>query len=109
MPPPYQRHVFVCTNERSASDPRGCCHARGGEEVLAAFKQALKQQGLAGSVRANSSGCLDACAQGVSVVAYPEGVWYARVTAADVPEIVSSHLVGGAPVERLKRVSEKKG
>jgi (2Fe-2S) ferredoxin len=36
------------------------------------------------------------------VVVYPEGVWYGGVTAADVPEIVESHLVNGKPVERLR-------
>ncbi|MGC4115363.1 MAG: (2Fe-2S) ferredoxin domain-containing protein [Myxococcales bacterium] len=102
MPPPYERHVFVCTNERPASDPRGCCKARGSEPVLAALKKAAKEKGLAGKVRVNASGCLDACAQGPSVVVYPEGVWYGKVTQADVEEIVSSHLVAGTPVERLK-------
>ena len=56
---------------------------------------------LAKTIRANVAGCLDACAQGVAVVVYPEGVWYGGVTVADVPEIVESHLIGGRPVERL--------
>lgn len=53
-------------------------------------------------MRANACGCLDACARGVSVVVYPEGVWYQRVAVADVEEIVDRHLVGGSPVERLR-------
>ena len=53
-------------------------------------------------VRANSSGCLDNCALGPSVVVYPEGVWYGHVRPEDVPEIVESHLVNGVPVERLR-------
>jgi (2Fe-2S) ferredoxin len=36
------------------------------------------------------------------VVVYPEQVWYGGVTAADVPEIIEQHLVGGVPVERLR-------
>ncbi len=102
MPPPYLRHVFVCTNERPDTDPRGCCKARGSEEVLSALKKAVKEKGLAGKVRANASGCLDACAQGPSVVVYPEGVWYGKVSQADAEEIVSSHLMTGVPVERLR-------
>ena len=102
MPPPYQRHVFVCTNERPASDPSGCCKAKGSEAVLAALKKAAKEKGLAGKVRVNSSGCLDGCAQGVSVVVYPDAVWYGKVTQADVEEIVASHLVEGRPVDRLR-------
>lgn len=101
MPFPFRRHVFVCLNERAAGDPRGCCTARGAAEVLEAFKVTLKARGLAWTVRAQKAGCLDACEFGPSVVVYPEGVWYGRVTQADVDEIIDRHLVGGAPVERL--------
>jgi (2Fe-2S) ferredoxin len=102
VPPPYERHVFVCTNERPATDPRGCCRAKGSEQVVAAFKKALKDHSLTGRVRANSSGCLDGCSQGTSVVVYPDGVWYGGVRVEDVEEIVASHLVAGTPVERLR-------
>ncbi len=102
MPPPFERHVFVCTNERPAGHPRGSCKERGGEQVLAAFKQLLKEKRLNVAMRACASGCLDACEQGAAVVVYPEAVWYGAVTAADVPEIVERHLQGGRPVERLR-------
>ncbi len=97
----FRRHVFVCENRRPDDDPRGCCASRGGEAVRAALKAELKRRGLAGTIRANGAGCLDACQHGASMVVYPEGTWYGGVTAADVPEIVESHLVGGRPVERL--------
>lgn len=97
----FRFHVFVCENERDPSDPRGCCAARGGKAVRKALKAALKEKGLAGSVRANSAGCLDACEHGAAVVVYPGAVWYGRVTPADVPELVEKHLVNGQPVERL--------
>ena len=48
------------------------------------------------------AGCLDQCAEGVTVVVYPEAVWYRRVTPEDVDEIIDKHLVGGEPVERLR-------
>ena len=35
------------------------------------------------------------------MVIYPEGVWYAPRTVADVDEIIETHLVGGGRVERL--------
>jgi hypothetical protein len=35
-------------------------------------------------------------------VVYPDAVWYAALTPEDAREIVSSHLVGGEPVERLR-------
>jgi (2Fe-2S) ferredoxin len=101
VPFPFDRHVFVCLNERAADDPRGCCAARGAAQVLDALRREVKARGLSHAVRAQKAGCLDACEQGCAVVVYPEGVWYGRVTAADVPEIVESHLVRGVPVERL--------
>lgn len=101
MPGPFERHAFVCLNERAGGDPRGCCAARGAAAVLDAMKAGAKVRGLADRVRVQKAGCLDACAQGVSVVVYPEGVWYGGVTLADVDAILDEHLVGGRPVERL--------
>ncbi|MGE5187327.1 MAG: (2Fe-2S) ferredoxin domain-containing protein [Acidobacteriota bacterium] len=99
--PSFQRHVFVCINERPADDPRGCCKAKGGVEVRDRLKKELKARGISKIVRANNAGCLDQCARGVSVVVYPEQVWYGGVTVDDVAEIVESHLVNGKIVERL--------
>jgi (2Fe-2S) ferredoxin len=100
--PPYTRHIFVCTNLRSADNPKGCCALKGSEAVLDRFKEELHQRGLKGRMRANASGCLDACAFGTSVVVYPEGVWYGGVQVTDVVEIIDSHLLGDRPVERLR-------
>jgi (2Fe-2S) ferredoxin len=97
----FQKHVFVCDNERSADDPRGSCRARGAAEVLSAFKQQLVDSGFKRVIRPNKAGCLDQCANGVCVVVYPDAVWYGRVTPGDVPEIIAKHLIGGEPVRRL--------
>ena len=99
--PHFDRHVFVCTNHRDPENPKGCCAAKGAEEVRDLFKQLLHERGLKKSIRANAAGCLDQCARGVTIVVYPEQVWYGGVTVADVPEIIEQHLVGGVPVERL--------
>jgi (2Fe-2S) ferredoxin len=98
----YRHHVFVCENRRPADDPRGCCAAKGSEAIRAAFKEEIARRGLKREVRANVAGCLDACADGPTVVVYPEGVWYGHVRVEDVPEIVERHLVHGVPVERLR-------
>ncbi len=100
--PPYRQHVFVCTNRRPDDNPKGCCANKGSEAVHKKFKEVLAVRGLRGQMRANSAGCLDACAYGVSVVVYPDGVWYGGVRVEDVEEIVESHLVGGHPVARLR-------
>lgn len=97
----FQRHVFVCINDRGPDHPRGCCAAKGAADVAAALKRGVHARGLKRVVRANKAGCLDQCARGVTLVVYPEGVWYGGVTAEDVDEIIDEHLVGGRVVERL--------
>ena len=97
----FERHIFVCINERTAEDPRGYCAAVGGLEVAAKMKIAAYERGLKRVVRVNKAGCLDQCARGVTCVVYPDNVWYGGVTVDDVDEIVESHLEGGVSVERL--------
>ena len=93
--------MFVCINERPADHPKGCCKAKGGVEVRDQLKKELAARGISKLVRANNAGCLDQCEHGVSVVVYPEQVWYGHVTVEDIPEIIDKHLVGGEVVERL--------
>lgn len=103
----FQRHIFICINERDAEHPRGCCAARGGHDVAAAFKKRLFDRGLKRIVRPNKAGCLDQCAHGVAIVVYPEGVWYGGVTVDDVDEIIDEHIIGGRPVERLRLADDQ--
>jgi len=97
----YQRHVFVCINERPAGHPKGCCLEKGSAEIRDTMKSELNKRGLKGIVRANNSGCLDACEFGPSMVIYPEGIWYGRVKKEDVPEIVEQTIIHGTVIERL--------
>jgi (2Fe-2S) ferredoxin len=97
----YEKHIFICENKRSKEDSRGCCFDKGGSDLKAEFKERIKQLGLKSSVRANTSGCLDACEFGASVVVYPEQIWYGRVTLDDVEEIIQEHIIKNKPVERL--------
>ncbi|MGQ0553659.1 MAG: (2Fe-2S) ferredoxin domain-containing protein [Planctomycetota bacterium] len=97
----FRCHLFVCTNQRKPDDARGCCTSRGSAAILEALKARAHAAGLKGSVRVNKAGCLDACEFGVSMVVYPQGAWYGRVTAADVDEIVERTLQRGEIIERL--------
>lgn len=56
---------------------------------------------LRGQAAVTECGCLGPYFDGPNLVIYPDGVWYAGVTPADIPELVASHLIGGHPVERL--------
>jgi (2Fe-2S) ferredoxin len=99
---PFERHVFICCNQREAGHPRGSCNPAADDYLQKAFKKALAERGLNRVVRANKTGCLDQCEHGPTVVVYPDAVWYGGVTEADIPEIIESHIVGGVPVARLR-------
>jgi (2Fe-2S) ferredoxin len=96
-----QRYLFVCINRRSADNPKGCCAAKGSEEVYKALKAEVAARGLAKlEARVCTSSCLDQCATGITILVEPDHFFYGRVTVADVSEIVDG-LVSGRRVERL--------
>ena len=96
-----RRYLFVCINRRPDDNPKGCCAAKGSEEVYKALKAEVAACGLAMlEARVCTSSCLDQCATGISVLVEPDHFFYGRVTIADVPEIVDG-LVSGQRLERL--------
>ena len=103
----FDKHIFICENKRPEGHPKGCCAEKGSPEVKEQFKKRLKELGLSTKVRANTAGCLDACEHGITVVVYPEQIWYSRVTLNDVEKIIQKHIIKNQPVERLK-IKDKK-
>ncbi len=97
----FEKHIFVCENKRPENHPRGCCFDKGSSEIRELFKKRLKDLGLNIDIRANTSGCLDACEYGVTVLIYPEQIWYGGVALNDVEEIIQSHIINNKPVTRL--------
>ena len=97
----YKHHLFFCLNERSNGD--NCCAQHNAFELFTYAKNRIKELGLsgAGKIRVNKAGCLDACNLGPVMVIYPEGTWYTFIDAADIEEIIQSHLIEGKPVARL--------
>jgi len=98
---PFRYHAFVCTQEKAEGVP--CCSATGSFRVLDALHRELGTKALADEVQVSSCGCLGVCDSGPVMIVYPEGVWYTKLTPADVPEIVSSHFQAGKKVTRLER------
>lgn len=96
-----KHYLFVCINRRPDDNPKGCCAAKGSEDVYKALKAEVAARGLNKlEARVCTSSCLDQCATGVTVLVEPDHFFYGRVTLADVPEIVDG-LVSGERVERL--------
>lgn len=79
-------HIFVC-----ATPGEGRCGAKGGGELLEAFRREVEHRGLSpGAVLRNA--CTRRHEEGPVVFVYPDDVWYTRVTLEDVPGIVERHL-----------------
>lgn len=101
---PIRRHVFVCNGKS--------CSAVGSAEVKKAFEEQLEAKNLRygkaskgrnpeGAILLTDCGSMGFCSIGTAVLVYPEGVWYAQVSAEDVGEIIEEHLEKGNVVERL--------
>ena len=95
-------HFFVCTNERPEGHPLPSCAPCGGTAVFAAFAQELARRGYPHGVKVTASGCLTPCNYGPNVVVYPEGIWYANVTEADVSRLLAVHLDGIGTADHLR-------
>ena len=101
MPKP-KYHIVVCTNARPPGHPKPSCGSAGSAQLLMAFNMGLMQRGvMPGDVLVSGSSCLGPCEQGPTVVVYPEGTWYSKVTEADVATILDEHIKGGKPAAKL--------
>jgi nitrite reductase/ring-hydroxylating ferredoxin subunit/(2Fe-2S) ferredoxin len=99
----YDRHVFVCTSGET-------CPTQGDvEKFVKILRDGVRQASRHQDVRVNKSGCFSQCGHGPMIVVYPEDVWYAGVQESDLQEILTSHIVGGVPVERLRYAPGKPG
>ena len=51
----YNKHIFICINERGENSQRMDCASCGGKEIRLEFVKLINQYGLKGKVRANKS------------------------------------------------------
>jgi len=99
--PRPERQVLVCVNARPPGNPRGSCGEKGSPALFEALRDLVRERGLADRVMVNRTYCLKHCSRGPTLAIQPDNVWYAGVSKDDLPEICSSHLEDGRPVERL--------
>ncbi|MBE9537236.1 MAG: (2Fe-2S) ferredoxin domain-containing protein [Proteobacteria bacterium] len=96
-----EKMIFVCNKQRPAGHPRGSCAEKGAMDLPMAFSEALDSKNLFAKVSLATTGCLGPCHLGPLALVMPGNVWYKGLTKGDVNDIVSEHIEGGKPVERL--------
>ncbi len=89
----YRSNVLVCGGTG--------CTANHSKDVIAKLQEEIKLKGLDKEVNVIQTGCFGLCAEGPIMIVYPEGAFYSRVKAEDIPEIVEEHLLKGRIVKRL--------
>ncbi|MDR1966250.1 MAG: NADH-quinone oxidoreductase subunit NuoF [Synergistaceae bacterium] len=86
-------HVLICGGTG--------CSSSGSKEIIPEMRGKLKAKGMEDEIKVVETGCHGLCELGPLVIVYPEGVFYIRVKASDVEEIVENHLIKGRVVDRL--------
>jgi (2Fe-2S) ferredoxin len=95
----YHRHVLLCIGD-------DCCTREEGQAAWEVLKKELKDRNLSLAVGPKACyrtkvECLRVCKDGPIAVVYPEGTYYAGLTADRIPEFVQKHLVDDHPMEEL--------
>ena len=76
------------------------CVAAGAMSLSAALKEALARHGLT-QVKVVETGCLGPCVGGPVLICQPRGIFYQKITLADVDDIVEQTVQRGEVVDRL--------
>ena len=86
-------NVLVCGGAGCLSSG---CHA-----VQDALKQELTKRGLDKEINIVVTGCMGPCDLGPVLLVHPDGTFYQRVTALDVPALVEEHFIKGRAYTKL--------
>ncbi len=90
---PNKPCIAVCTGSG--------CLALGAANVVSAFREEIKKQGLETQVDVRETGCPGFCERGPLLVIYPEELCYLRVQPDDVENIVSQTIREKKVIDRL--------
>ncbi len=77
------------------------CHATGSIALKKTLESELENKGLRDKVQVIETGCNGFCAMGPLMVIQPDGVFYQKIKAEDVPELIDEHLVNNKQVKHL--------
>jgi NADH:ubiquinone oxidoreductase subunit F (NADH-binding)/(2Fe-2S) ferredoxin/NAD-dependent dihydropyrimidine dehydrogenase PreA subunit len=87
----YRVHLLICAGTS--------CVSSGSLVMRDALIEEIKKQDLDKEVFIATTGCNGFCAAGPLLVAYPDGYFFQKLHAEDVPKFVEEYLVKGRPVK----------
>jgi (2Fe-2S) ferredoxin len=94
----HQRHIFLCPGQ-------ACCTKDVGDAAWNALKKECELRGITPGptpdglcVARTKAGCLRVCQNGPIALVYPDGTYYAEITADRIPRLVQEHLIEGRPI-----------
>jgi len=88
----YKARVLICMTG---------CRALGAQAVCDTFRRELAKSPLADEVEVVEVGCIGICAMAPVILIEPYDYLYGKVKPEDIPEIITTTLTEGKPVERL--------
>jgi NADH-quinone oxidoreductase subunit F len=94
-------HCLVCAGAG--------CLSSGGHALKDALTHELAARGLDNEIKVVETGCMGPCNLGPVMLVHPDGTFYQRVTALDVPKLVEEHFIKGRPYARLLPKEEVSG
>jgi len=74
-----------------------------------ALVEEIARRGLQDEALVVTTGCNGFCERGPILLVHPDGVFYQRLSPADVPLLVEEHLIKGRPVRKLMYVPPEGG
>jgi NADH-quinone oxidoreductase subunit F/NAD(P)H dehydrogenase (quinone)/NADP-reducing hydrogenase subunit HndC len=77
------------------------CHATGSIQVKEALQKEIQKRDLTDKFKVVETGCNGFCAVGPILGIHPEGAFYQKLSAENVPELVEEHLINGNYVKKL--------
>ena len=89
----YRTEILICNGTG--------CRMYGSDEVRETLKSELERHGLNHEIGIVETGCNGFCAQGPLAVVQPEGIFYQKLRAEDIPYLVEEHFLKGRPVKKF--------
>ncbi|MCF7919747.1 MAG: SLBB domain-containing protein, partial [Candidatus Cloacimonetes bacterium] len=84
------------------------CVSAGALKIKEKLLEEIKRQNISEEINIIETGCMGPCDAGPVMLVYPEGVFYQKLTVADIPELVEEHFVKGRPLKRLMLQDDRK-